>query len=529
MGTPPSSRDGALARLPDNVLDNVFGRLKPWELLCLARISERIQRISLAIYYDRRVVDVSPTGMIDITREDDYDLLAILRITTFFTRTGHISVVFVFPKWNFMENIRNFTLILRRLVSVDMITLEFRFDPETRVSEEEKPAFLAAEARSPRYKGLSKELQALFSAVFRVAGVVRILESDQLLIMVGGDLHSNSLALTRFRINGPPVISKVAAKIGMNKLVRFTGGKKHKEETERPPPHSSSVVTLDIHLSLLLVPPFLSWTINSLNYQSQLKHLSFTTSSNDRIHWDPLLYHLYIPSLEQLTLCSSSCTLVDLAKFVKRHVQLSKLDIRGFTPLPAEFPKLASVAFKHLRCIVAPCDFLGTFLQYPADATPSLEQVYIAASATDGRAFDLAHVWRTLAPVEERLQSISVVGFCMTYEAGESPFGNNILEKETFVCLIQTLTLRLKADLEGQIIGQLADWIMSFSNLRELNVESVYPYRYPVQTPFTRKEVAVEEERQKIKDELAKELTKKLAAMEKLGSCEIFGEKYSLE
>jgi hypothetical protein len=528
MGTLPTSRDGALARLPDKVLQNVFSRLKPWELLCLARISERIQRISLAIYYDRRGVDVSPTGMIDITREEDYDLLAILRITTFFTRTGHISVIFVFPKWNLMENIRNFTLILRRLVSVDMITLKFRFDPETRISEEEKPAFLAAEARSSRYKGLSKELQALFSAVFRVAGVVRILESDKLLTMVGGDLHSNSLALTRFRINGPPVISKVAAKMGMNKLAKFTSGKKHKGEIERPLPSSSSVVTLDIHLSLLLVPPFLSWTTNSLNFQSQLKHLSFTTAPNDRIHWDQLLYHLYIPSLEQLTLCSSSCTLVDLAKFVKRHVQLSKLDIRDLIPLPAEFPKLASLGFKHLRSLVAPYQFLSTFLQYPADVTPSLEQVHIAASVTEGHAFDLSHVWSTLAPVEKRLHSIDVVGFTMTYEAGESPF-DNVLEKGTFTCLIQTLTLRLKADLESQIIGQLTGWIMSFSNLHEVIVESVYPYRYPIQTPLSRKAIAVEEEKQKIKDELAKELTKKLTTMEKLESCEIFGEKYSLE
>ncbi|EKM82999.1 hypothetical protein AGABI1DRAFT_82696 [Agaricus bisporus var. burnettii JB137-S8] len=343
--------------------------------------------------------------------------------------------------------------------------------------------------------------------------------------MVKGDLHNNSLALSRFRINGPPVISKVAAKIGMNKLVRFTG-KRHKGEVERVVAPPSPVVTLDVHLSLLLVPPFLSWTINSFNIQSQLRHLSFTTSPNDRIHWDPLLYNLSIPSLEQLTVCSSSCTLVDLAKFVKRHVQLSKLDIRDLKPLPAELPKLAGLGFMHLRSLTAPSHFLGTFLQYPSDVAPNLEQVHIATTVSEAHSFDPAHVWSTLAPVEKRLHDINTVGFTMVYEAGESPF-SNILENASFTLLIQTLTLRLKPDLKNHIIGQLTDWIMSFSNIHEVKVESTYPYRYPVQTPLSRKAVAMEEENQRIKEELTKELTTNLATMEKLGSCEIFGEKYS--
>ncbi|XP_006458473.1 hypothetical protein AGABI2DRAFT_134207 [Agaricus bisporus var. bisporus H97] len=343
--------------------------------------------------------------------------------------------------------------------------------------------------------------------------------------MVKGDLHNNSLALSRFRINGPPVISKVAAKIGMNKLVRFTG-KRHKGEVERVVAPPSPVVTLDVHLSLLLVPPFLSWTIDSFNIQSQLMHLSFTTSPNDRIHWDPLLYNLSIPSLEQLTVCSSTCTLVDLAKFVKRHVQLSKLDIRDLKPLPAELPKLAGLGFMHLRSLTAPSHFLGTFLQYPSDVAPNLEQVHIATTVTEAHSFDPAHLWSTLAPVEKRLHDIDTVGFTMVYEAGESPF-SNILENASFTLLIQTLTLRLKPDLKNHIIGQLTDWIMAFSNIHEVKVESTYPYRYPVQTPLSRKAVAMEEENQRMKEELTKELTTNLATMEKLGSCEIFGEKYS--
>lgn len=531
MSTPSRSQDGALARLPDEVLHNVFDRLKPWELLCLARISERIQRVSLAIYYDRRGVDVSPTGIVDITREEDYDLLAILRITTFFTRTGHISVVFVFPKWNLMENIRNLTLILRRLISVDMITLKFRFDPETRVDEENKPALLTAEARSSRYKGLSKELQALFSAAFRVAGVVRIVESEQLLKMVGGDLHNNALLLSCFGINGPPVISKykVAAKIRMNKIAKLAG-RKYKEKEIEPPP-AFSVVTLDIHSLLPLVPPFLSWTVTCLNFQPQLKHLSFTTAPNDPIYWDPLLSNLHIPSLTQLTMCSRSCTLSDLAKFIKRHFRLSVLDIRDFAPIPAELPKMANLAFRHLRSLTAPCNFLGTFLLYPSDLLPNLERVHIAVSVTEERPFDLVEIWNTITPVEERLRGIGSVGLTVAYEAGESPFGKTLEgeEKTALISLIKTLTLRLKVDLESNIIEPLACWIMAFQNIHELKVESMYPYRYPTQTFFTKRAIAVEEEKKRIKDDLTKELRMKLTVMEKLKFCEIFGQRYSLE
>jgi len=91
------------------------------------------------------------------------------------------SVVFAFPKWNLMENINNLALILMRLVSVDMITLQFRFDPETCIGEEQRTALLAAEARSPTNKDLPKALQTLFCTAFRVATMVRILESEQLL------------------------------------------------------------------------------------------------------------------------------------------------------------------------------------------------------------------------------------------------------------------------------------------------------------------------------------------------------------
>lgn len=529
MSTTPRSQDGALARLPDNVLHNIFDRLKPWELLCLARISERIQRVSLGIYYERRGVDVSPSGIIDITREEDYDLLAILRITTFFTRTGHISVVFVFPKWNFMENIRNLTLILKRLVSVDMITLTFRFDPETRVNEESRPALLTAEARSSRYKGLSKELQALFSAAFRVASVVRILESEQLLKMVGGDLHDNFLILSCFGVNGPPVISryKVAAKVRMNKIVKLAS-RKHKKETVPPP--DSSVVTLDIRSLVPLVPPFLSWTVICLNFQPRLRHLSFTTTSNDRVYWDPLLSNLHIPSLVQLTMSSNSCTLSDLAKFLKRHFQLSILDIRDFAPMPTELPKVANLAFRHLISLSASCEVLGVFLSYPADLLPKLEEVHIALTVTEGRPLDLSQVWTTMAPVAERLQSIGSVGLTVAYEAGESPFGGSLEgeEKTPLIPMIKVLTLRMKVDLESDILGQLAGWIMAFTNIHELKVESVYPYRYPIQTFFTKKAIAAEEEKKRIKEELCEELRAKLVVMKNLDSCEIFGEKYPL-
>ncbi|KAF9452233.1 hypothetical protein P691DRAFT_246308 [Macrolepiota fuliginosa MF-IS2] len=530
MSTTSTAQDGALAKLPDNVLHNVFDRLKPWELLCLARISERIQRVSLAIYYDRRGVDVSPTGIIDITREGDYDLFAILRITTFFTRTGHISVVFVFPKWNFMENIRNLTLILKRLVSVDMITLTFRFDPETRVNEENRPALLTAEARSSKYKGLSKELQSLFSAAFRVAGVVRILESEQLLKMVGGDLHDNFLILSCFGVNGPPVISryKVAAKVRMNKIIKLAS-RKPQEKVAIPPP-KSSVVFLDIRSLVPLVPPFLSWTVICLNFQQRLRHLSFTTNSDERVYWDPLLSNLHIPSLVQLTMNSNSCTLSDLAKFVKRHFQLSILDIHDFAPMPIELPKVANLAFKHISSLTAPCEVLSAFFSYPVDLLPNLKEVHVALSVTERRPLDLPQVWATMAPVAERLRNIESVGLVVAYEAGESPFGKSLEGegKPTLISLVKTLTLRLKVDLESDIIGHLAGWIMAFTNIHELRVESAYPYRYPIQTFFAKRAIAAEEEKKKIREDLSQELREKLVVMGKLESCEIFGQRYPL-
>lgn len=528
MSAPSRSQDGALTRLPDHILHRVFDRLGTWELLCLAHSSERIQRISLAIYYDRRGVDASPTGIIDITREEDSDLLAILRITTFFTRTGHISVVFVFPKWDFMENIKNLTLILRRLVSVDMITLTFRFD--TRVDKESRPALLTAEAKSSRYKGLSKELQALFSAAFRVASVVRILESEHLLKMVGGDLHDNFI-LSCFGVNGPPVLSryKVAAKVRMNKLAKLAGKKRIGQELEPPP--KSSVVTLDIRSLVPLVPPFLSWTVICLNFQPRLRHLSFTTAPEDRVYWDPLLSNLHIPSLSQFTMNSTSCTLNDLAKFVKRHFQLSALDIRGFAPMPTELPKVANLAFRHLNSLTAPREVLRAFLSYPPGVLPNLREVHIAVCVDEGHPFDPAQIWATMAPVAKRLLGITSVGLVVSYEAGESPF-EIFLEGEgriPLIPLIKALTLRLKTDLESDIIGQLGDWIMAFTNLHELSVESVYPYRYPIQTYFTKRAIAAEEERKRVKAALCKNLKERLAAMKKLEWCSIFGERYPLK
>jgi hypothetical protein len=520
MGVPSSSQDGALARLPDEVLHKVFDRLKPWELLCLARISERIQRVSLAIYYERRGVDVSPTGIIDITREEDYDLLAILRITTFFTRTGHISVVFVFPKWNFMENIKNLTLILKRLVSVDMITLTFRFDPEAHVEEEKRPALLTAEARSSRYKGLSKELQALFCTAFRVSGMVRILESEQLLKMVGGNLQNNFLLLPC-----RPVLNRyqVAAKIRMRQIAKLASWQ-HKLEA----PPESSVVTLDIRSLVPLVPPLLSSTVICLNFQPKLKHLAFTTASDDQLSWGPLLSNLHIPSLVQLTMSSNSCTLSDLAKFVKRHFQVSILDIRDFAPMPTELPKVANYAFRHLSSLIASGDVLGTFLSYPVDVAPQLKAAFLAITVTEGCPFNLTQARSALAPAIQRVQGLESFGLIMAYEAGEPPFGKALgkEEKEMFVPLVIVLTVRLKDTFEVDIFGPLTEWIMEFKNTRELTVESVYPYRYPLQTFFKRSAVEAEKEKQRTREALCEELRSKIIYMEELESCNIFGKRY---
>ncbi|KAJ3557253.1 hypothetical protein NP233_g11793 [Leucocoprinus birnbaumii] len=518
---PSSSQDGDLTRLPEEVLFNIFERLGSWELFCLARISERIQKVSLSIYYDRRGIDLSTTGIIDITREKDYDLLALLRITTFFTRTGHISVVFVFPKWDFMENIRNLTLILRRLVSLDMITLEFRFDPDKRVAEENRTKLLAAEARTSTYKGLSKELRRLFCTAFRVAGVVRILESEQLFKMVGGDPNNYFLALP-----STPVISKykLAAKVRMNKIAKLASRKQKEKEPEAH--HESSVVSLDIRSLVPLVPPLLSSTVMCLNVQSKLRHLSFTTTSDDQVSWGPLLSNLHIPSLVQLTMSSNSCTLTDLAKFVKRHLQMSILDIRDLAPLPTELPKAATCAFRHLISVIAPSEVLGAFL--PPDITPRLEEAHLAITITEDRQFDFAQAWSSLAHVEERLQNLRSFGLVVAYEAGESPFGKTTEdeEREKLVPLVKVLTLRLKDDLEADTFGPLTDWIMEFTNTRELQLQSLYPYPYPIQTFSTESMVEAEEERKRKREVFCEELSSKLVAMESLETCDIFGRRY---
>ncbi|KAF5357942.1 hypothetical protein D9756_001885 [Leucocoprinus leucothites] len=525
MSVPSSPQDGALARLPEEVLHNIFCLLKPWELLCLARVSERIQRVSLGIYYNRRGVDVSPTGIIDITREEDYDLLALLRITTFFTRTGHISVVFVFPKWSFMENIRNLTLILRRLVSLDMITLKFRFDPGTRIEEERRTALLTTEARSSEYKGLSKELRALFCTAFRVAGMVRILESEQLLEMVGGKLSNHFLVFPN-----TPVINryKVAAKVRMNKIARLASRKRKEKEPEAR--HESSVVSLDIQSLVPLVPPLLSSTVICLNVQSKLRHLSFTTSSDDQVCWSPLLTNLRVPSLVELTMSSNSCTLSDLAKFVKRHLRVSILDIRDFAPMPmpTELPRVANFAFRNLISVTAPSEVLGVFLSYPTDVAPRLGEAHLAITITENRPFDLRRAWSALAPVVQRLQSLESFGLLVAYEAGESPFGKNLEceEKEKLVPLINVLTLRLQDDLEVDTFGPLTDWIMEFTQTRELKLQSVYPYPYPTQIFFTESAVEAEEEKKRKREAFRQELSSRLVEMEKLETCDIFGKRY---
>lgn len=522
MSVSSSSDDGAFARLPSNILYDIFNLLKPWELLCLARISERIQRVSLGIYYSRRGIDVSPTGVIDITREEDYDLLSLLRITTFFIKTGHISVVFVFPKWNLMENISNLTLILMRLVSVDMITLQFRFDPETCIEEEQRTALLATEARSPTNKGLPKALQTLFSTAFRVATMVRILESEQLFKMVGGNLNNNLTVLPN-----APVINeyKIAAKVHMNKIAQLA----HRKQKEKAPTirHESSIVILDIRSLVLIVPPLLPWTVTCLNFLSKLRYLSFTTDSDDQVSWGPLLSNLHIPSLVQLTMSSSSCTLGDLAKFSKRHLRMSVLDIRDFAPLPTEAPKAVNFAFRHLISITAPSEVLSVFLSYPTEVAPMLKEAHFAITVTEAHPFNLPRARRALASVIQRLQSLDVFGLVVVYEVGESPFEKSLEaeEKKQLVPLISMLTLRLDDDLGVNVFGQLIDWITEFAHIRELRLQSIYPYLYPIQATLPKNAIGAEEKERR-REAFREELTSRLSAMEKLEACDLFGKRY---
>lgn len=522
MSVSSSSDDGAFARLPNNILYDIFNHLKPWELLCLARISERIQHVSLGIYYSRRGVDVSPTGVIDITREEDYDLLSLLRITTFFTKTGHISVVFVFPKWNLMENISNLTLILMRLVSVDMITLQFRFDPETYIEEEQRTALLAAEARSPTNKGLPKALQTLFCTAFRVATTVRILESEQLFKLVGGNLNNNLTVLP----NAPLINEyKIAAKVRMSKIAQLAYRKqKEKASAIR---HDSSIMLLDIRSLVPIVSPLLPWTVTCLNFLSKLQYLSFTTDSDDQVSWGPLLSNLHIPSLVQLTMSSSSCTLGDLAKFSKRHLRMSVLDIRDFAPLPTEAPKAVNFAFRHLISITAPSEVLSVFLSYPTEVAPILKEAHFAITVTETHPFNLPHAWRALVPVVQRLQSLDIFGLVVAYEVGESPFEKSLEaeERKQLVPLISMLTLRLNDDLGVNVFGQLIDWITEFAHIRELRLQSIYPYPYPIQATLTKNAIGAEEKGRR-REAFRQELTSRLPAMEKLEACDFFGKRY---
>jgi len=478
--------------------------------------------VSLGIYYSRRSVDVSPTGVIDITREEDYDLLSLLRITTFFTKTGHISVVFVFPKWNLMENISNLTLILMRLVSVDMITLQFRFDSETSIEAEQRTVLLAAAARSPANKGLPKALQTLFCTAFRVGTLVRILESEQLFKMVGGNLNNNLTVLPNV-----PVLNeyKIAARVRMSKIAQLAY-RKQKEKTLAVR-HESSIIMLDIRSLVLIVPPLLPWTVTCLNFLSKLQYLSFTTDPDDQISWGPLLSNLHIPSLVQLTMNSSSCTLYDLAKFCKHHLRMSVLDIRNFAPLPTEAPKVVNFAFRHLISVTAPSEVLNVFLSYPTEVVPMLKEAHLAINVTEAHPFNLPQAWRALIPVMQRLQSLNTFGLVVGYEAGESPFEKSLEaeERKQLVPLISVLTLRLNDDLDVNVFGQLIDWITEFAFIRELRLHSIYPYPYPIQAILTENTIGAEEEKKR-REAFRQQLISKLSVMEKLEACDLFGDRY---
>jgi len=206
---------------------------------------------------------------------------------------------------------------------------------------------------------------------------------------------------------------------------------------------------------------------------------------------------------------------------------MSVLDIRDFAPLPTEAPKAVNFAFRHLISITAPSEVLSVFLSYPTEVAPILKEAHFAITVTETHPFNLPHAWRALVPVVQRLQSLDIFGLVVAYEVGESPFEKSLEaeERKQLVPLISMLTLRLNDDLGVNVFGQLIDWITEFAHIRELRLQSIYPYPYPIQATLTKNAIGAEEKGRR-REAFRQELTSRLPAMEKLEACDFFGKRY---
>jgi len=113
------------------------------------------------------------------------------------------------------------------------------------------------------------------------------------------------------------------------------------------------------------------------------------------------------------------------------------------------------------------------------------------------------------------------------YEASESPFEKSLEaeERKQFAPLIIMLTLRLDDDLDVNVLGQLIDWITEFVYIRELRLQSIYTYLYPIHATLTKSAIGAEEKGRR-REAFQQELTSRLYVLEKLEACDLFGKRY---
>ena len=300
-------------------------------------------------------------------------------------------------------------------------------------------------------------------------------------IRPGGSCHKTS-TISRPTITIEKIVGLVVGKPSFPRPIRRDPA--NRPDTGNGPtrsPNTTTLNTLIIESSALLYPPFLPWTIETLN-NSTITTLSFDTVNLISDEWSDILPIITLPTLSVLSIDSCSIALADLSAFISRHPSLTTLNIGArmidltlsIQPsLPKRLPQLTTLS--------APKNYTVQFLK-SARAFPRLRCLTIVSHITF--ASDFAAIEQTFASVAARqLTNIALSLELHVHtsnwldtdsDAGLGIGGANTLAQRVTSVVIKAAWYRLKQ----QARDRLPSWLARFCALERLTL--VNQSRWPL-------------------------------------------------